>query len=162
MGFWGIVFAIAFLPAVALCMASKKYLPVGLIMGLNWMAYLVPVRANFSFGDDSLYFVLVTTATALALLIFARDLWLTKVIGSTIGALLLIGYLPLHLGLITTYAGMVIADIIGYIQIVAMYGAGGGYLFRTYRNTIMHSDRRISNLGLFGLHDSNRDSGSDS
>jgi len=154
-GFWGIVYMIAFLPAVALCLASKRYLFVGVVMGLNWLAYILPVRANFTFGDDSLYFVAVTTATALALMLFKGDLWLSRVIVALIALLVVFGYAPLYIDLISLHTSMIIADIVGYAQIIAMYGAAGGYLVRN-RFSNSNRIRRASDMGNFGFHKSRK------
>lgn len=130
MGFWGIVFACFMIPAIMMCLATRNHKVVGIIMGLNWIAYTIPFRNLIEFPDKNYYFVIVGATTAVALYIFSKHLVVSRIIIGLISLLLCFGYSPLVLGYVTLHQAMVFADVIGALQILAMYGGAGGELVR--------------------------------
>lgn len=133
MGFWGIVFACFMLPAIGLCLASKRYMPIGIIMFLDWMAYTIPFREFVGAPDTTAYFVFVCTVTAIPLCFV--NLTVAQIIVGLKAILLGFVYFPQSMGYITTHESKIASEVIGYLQILAMAGGAGGYIIRRHFTT---------------------------
>lgn len=136
MGWAGVLYASILWPAIILCIASKKYAALAFIIAMKWVAFIAPVRNllspewNPDLGDSPAYFMAIYTVTAVLIIIFCEFDRLFKITMGLLSLSLIFSYSPYASGYVTLKQALITSEIFGYAQMLAMYGAGGGFLAR--------------------------------
>lgn len=133
MGVWGIVYACILLPAIGMCLSTRTYFVLGVLMLAKWVCFTVPFRSLFVFGDDPMYFTVISATTAVLIYLFCYKLIVAKIIIGLLSLSILFAYSTLTVNYVNLHYAMIIAEVFGYGQILALYGGAGGELGRRFK-----------------------------
>ena len=129
------IFSIIFLPAFALCMMTREYRALGVIMLSTWICNTAPFRGLFEIGDTAIYFDILQLTTGIILYIFCKKIKTARAIIALMSLSIIFVYYPLSRGYISLHTALILTDLVGYMEIVAIYGGAFRNLLR--RNTAL-------------------------
>ncbi len=137
------IFAGLMVTACSLMIVRRTHIAVGIAMLLSLALYVQPVRAFMPFGQTPEYLLAVEFMAAMIIVIFALNTIVGRIILASISLLIIVGHIPALLGISGIKSLDYTANVVGWVQILVLFGGGNGVLIKRYLRSVSLGCRRL-------------------
>lgn len=129
------IFAGLMVTACSLMIVRRSHRAIGIVMLVALVLYVQPLRQYLPFGQTTQYLLAVDLMTALVIVIFGIKTMAGRILLATISIMIIVGHIPALLGVSGIKSLDYTANVVGWSQIVILFGGGNGiWLERNLRS----------------------------